>query len=161
NVVQAEAAFRQARALVQAARAQYFPTVTVGVGISGVQNSATATPGSSSAKSAFTEHSLPIDVSWELDVWGRIRRLVESNEANAQASAADLEAATLSARAELAQDYFLMRSLDAQKQILDETVIAYQKSLELTNNRYRSGIASRGDVLQAETQLKTTQAQAI
>ena len=161
NVAQAEAAYRQARALVQEARAQYFPTVTVGVGISGVQNSATANPRSSSASNALTEHSLPIDVTWELDVWGRIRRLVESNEANAQASAADLEAATLSARAQLAQDYFLMRSLDAQKQILDETVVAYQKSLELTNNRYRSGIASRGDVLQAETQLKTTQAQAI
>ena len=161
NVAQAEAAFRQARALVQAARAQYFPTVTVGVGISGVQNSATANPGSSSASNAFTEHSLPIDVSWELDVWGRIRRLVESNEANAQASAADLEAAKLSAQAELAQDYFLLRSLDAQKQLLDDTAVAYQKSLELTTNRYNSGIASRGDVLQAETQLKTTQAQAI
>src|SRR5262249_39780908 len=127
NVAQAEAAYRQARALVQEARAQYFPTVTVGVGVSGVQNSATATPRSSSTTNAITEHSLPIDVTWELDVWGRIRRLVESNEANAQASAADLEAATLSARAELAQDYFLMRSLDAQERILEETVVAYQK----------------------------------
>jgi NodT family efflux transporter outer membrane factor (OMF) lipoprotein len=67
----------------------------------------------------------------------------------------------LSARAELAQDYFQLRSLDGQKQLLDNTAVAFEKSLELTNNRYRSGIASRGDVLQAETQLKTTQAQAI
>ena len=104
---------------------------------------------------------MPVDVSWELDVWGRIRRTVESSEATAQASAADLEAATLSARAELAQDYFQLRSLDAQKQLLDNTAVAFDKSLQLTNNRYRSGIASRGDVLQAETQLKTTQAQAI
>jgi NodT family efflux transporter outer membrane factor (OMF) lipoprotein len=100
-------------------------------------------------------------MSWELDVWGRIRRTVESAQANAQASAADLEAAKLSAQADLAQDYFLLRSLDAQKQLLDATVVAYQKSLELTTNRYNSGVASRGDVLQAETQLKTTQAQAI
>jgi NodT family efflux transporter outer membrane factor (OMF) lipoprotein len=110
---------------------------------------------------AFTEHSLPIDVSWELDVWGRIRRTVESSEATAQASAADLAAAKLSAQAELAQDYFQLRSLDSQKQLLDETAVAFQKSLDLTNNRYNSGVASRGDVLQAETQLKTTQAQAI
>ena len=161
NIAQAEARFRQARALVQAARAAYFPTVTVGVGVTRTAPSATA--GSSTARNTqtFTEHSLPVDVSWELDVWGRIRRTVESNEASAQASAADLEAATLSARAELAQDYFQLRSLDGQKQLLDETAVAFQKSLDLTNNRYNSGVASRGDVLQAETQLKTTQAQAI
>ena len=86
---------------------------------------------------------------------------MESNEANAQANAADLEAAKLSARAQLAQAYFLLRIVDAQKQLLDATAVAYQKSLELTNNRYNSGVASHGDVLQAETQLKTTQAQAI
>ena len=161
NVAQAEAQFRQARALVQAARAAYFPTVTVGVGIT--RSAPSATAGSSTARNnqTFTEHSLPVDVSWELDVWGRIRRTVESSQATAQASAADLEAATLSARAELAQDYFQLRSLDAQKQLLDNTAVAFDKSLQLTNNRYRNGIASRGDVLQAETQLKTTQAQAI
>jgi len=161
NVAQAEARFRQARALVQAARAAYFPTVTVGVGITGSQPSPTASPGALKETRAFTEHSLPVDVSWELDVWGRIRRTVESAQANAEANVADLEAAKLSARAELAQDYFQLRSLDAQKQLLDETAVAFQKSLDLTNNRYNSGVASRGDVLQAETQLKTTQAQAI
>ena len=161
NVAQAEAQFRQARALVQAARAAYFPTVTVGVGITRTATSATSGSSTSRNNQTFTQHSLPVDVSWELDVWGRIRRTVESSEATAQASAADLEAATLSARAELAQDYFQLRSLDGQKQLLDNTAVAFEKSLELTNNRYRSGIASRGDVLQAETQLKTTQAQAI
>jgi NodT family efflux transporter outer membrane factor (OMF) lipoprotein len=161
NIAQAEARFRQARALVQEARAAYFPTVTVGLGVTGTQPSATVSPGPAKKTTAFTEHSLPIDVSWELDVWGRIRRTVESSEATAQASDADLEAAKLSARAELAQDYFQLRSLDAQKQLLDETAVAFQKSLDLTNNRYNSGVASRGDVLQAETQLKTTQAQAI
>jgi len=161
NIAQAEARFRQARALVQAARAAYFPTVTVGVGVTRTAPSATAGTSTARSSQTFTEHSLPIDVSWELDVWGRIRRTVESSEATAQASDADLEAARLSARAELAQDYFQLRSLDAQKQLLDTTTVAFQKSLDLTNNRYNSGVASRGDVLQAETQLKTTQAQAI
>jgi NodT family efflux transporter outer membrane factor (OMF) lipoprotein len=161
NVAQAEGRFRQARALVQAARAAYFPTVTVGVGVTRTAPSATAGSGTARNSQTFTEHSLPVDVSWELDVWGRIRRTVESSEATAQASAADLAAAKLSAQAELAQDYFQLRSLDSQKQLLDETAVAFQKSLDLTNNRYNSGVASRGDVLQAETQLKTTQAQAI
>src|SRR5207248_3327614 len=80
---------------------------------------------------------------------------------NAQASAADLETSRLSLQAELAQDYFQLRALDAQKQLLDITVAAFQKSLELTRNRYEGGVASRADVAQAETQLKTTQAQAI
>jgi NodT family efflux transporter outer membrane factor (OMF) lipoprotein len=161
NVAQAEARFHQARALVQSARAAYFPTVTVGLGITREQPSATVSGGPAKVTKPFTEHSLPIDVSWELDVWGRIHRTVEANEANTQASAADLEAAKLSARAELGQDYFQLRSLDAQKQLLDVTIVAYQKSLELTNNRYNSGVASRADVLQAETQLRTTQAQSM
>ena len=161
NIAQAEARFRQARALVQSARAAYYPTITVGIGVTGMQQSPTSQSRNPKTPSAFPEYTLPIDVSWELDVWGRIRRSVESSEASAQASAADLEAARLSARAEVAQDYFLIQSLDAQIRLLDATVIAFQKSLELTNNRYNAGVASRGDVLQAETQLKTTQAQAI
>ena len=161
NIARAEARFRQARALVQQTRAAYFPTVTVGVGITRTAPSETARSSTSRNNQTFTDHSLPIDVSWELDVWGRIRRSVEASQALAQASEADLEAARLSARAELAQDYFEIRSLDGQKQILDDTVVAFEESLQLTENRYRSGIASRGDVLQAETQLKTTQAQAI
>ncbi|HVO94984.1 MAG TPA: TolC family protein, partial [Terriglobales bacterium] len=149
NIAQADARYRQARALVVSARAAYYPTVTIGVGVTGVQSSPTTTPvkGPVQDKPPFTEHSLPIDVSWEIDVWGRIRRTVESGEANAQASAADLEAARLSARAQLAQAYFLLRTVDAQKQLLDATVVDYQKSLELTTNRYNSGVASRGDVL--------------
>jgi len=157
NVAVAEAQFRQARALVQQARASYFPTVTIGVG---VNNSSKSTTIASTAgmRTAPMLYSLPIDVSWEIDVWGRIRRLVESSQAGAQASAADLETARLSARTELAQDYVQLRTLDTQKQLLDAAVADFQKSLELTNNRYTSGVASRADVLQAETQLKTTQA---
>src|SRR5581483_8808595 len=161
NIAQAEARFRQARALVQQTRAAYFPTVTVGAGITRIAPSATAGSSTARANQTFTERSLPVDVSWELDLWGRIRRSVESSRALAQASEADLEAARLSARAELAQDYFALRSLDGQKRILDDTAVALEKSLQLTENRYRSGVASRGDVLQAQTLLKTTQAQAI
>ncbi len=159
NIAAGEAAFRQARALVQEARAQYFPTITVGIGVT--NSSQSTTLGSSNVRRAPTQYSLPVDVSWEIDVWGRIRRLVESSSASAQASAADLETARLSAQAELAQDYFQLRALDEQKRLLDETVIDFQKSLDLTHNRYAAGVASRADVLQAETQLKTTQAQAI
>lgn len=100
-------------------------------------------------------------IPWEADLWGRVRRLVESSKANAQASAADLESARLSAQTALAQDYFLLHVADAQRQLLDDTVAAYQKSLELTKNRYEAGVASKLDVVQAETQLKTTHAQAI
>ena len=160
NIVAAEAAYRQARAFVQEARAAYFPTVTIGVGVT---NSSVSTTIARSTAGRFSSmlYSLPVDVSWEIDVWGRIRRLVESNEASAQASAADVATARLSAQTELAQDYFQLRALDAQKRLLDESVVDFEKSLELTQNQYAAGIVSRADVLQAQTQLKSTQAQAI
>jgi NodT family efflux transporter outer membrane factor (OMF) lipoprotein len=167
NIAVAEAQFQQARALVREARASYFPTVTVGLGVTRVRGvvsttgDASQTNGRGTSRGTATVYSLPIDVSWELDVWGRIRRTVESNQASAQASAADLASSRLSLQAELAQDYIQLRSLDAQKQLLDATVMAFTKGLELTQNRYASGVASRADVVQAETQLKTTQAQAI
>jgi NodT family efflux transporter outer membrane factor (OMF) lipoprotein len=162
NIALAESQFRQARALIQQARAAYFPTVTIGAGVTRSQRSATfgANP-LQSVGASFNDFILPLDVTWQADVWGRIRRTVESNQASAQASAGDLENARLSVHAELAQDYFQLRTLDAQKQILNETVVALTNSLELTNNRYASGVVSKGDVLQAETLLKTTQAQGI
>lgn len=158
NLAAAEAQFRQARALVQAARASYFPTVTAGASYARSRKSSNAGKGLSGTAS---DYQLPVDVNWDLDVWGRVKRAVEASEASAQASAADLEAARLSIQAELAQDYFQLRALDAQKQLLDTTVNAYRKSLELVKNRYAAGVASRAEVLQAETQLKTTEAQAI
>jgi NodT family efflux transporter outer membrane factor (OMF) lipoprotein len=161
NLAVAEAQYHEAQALVREAQAGYFPTVTIGIGANRSSPSTTTGTGSARPSTTVSDYSLAIDVSWELDVWGRIRRTVESNQASAQASAADLEAALLSARAALAQDYFQLRTLDAQKHLLDSTVAAFAKSLELTKNRYASGVASSADVLQAETQLKTTQAQAI
>jgi NodT family efflux transporter outer membrane factor (OMF) lipoprotein len=161
NLAAAEAQFREARALVQEARANYFPTVTLGIGATRSSQSASTGGGSSRARTTVSDYSLPLDVSWELDVWGRIRRTVESNQAAAQASAGDLENARLSLQAELAQNYFQLRQLDAQKELLSATVAAFQKSLDLTQGLYTSGVVSRADVLQAETQLKTTQAQLI
>jgi NodT family efflux transporter outer membrane factor (OMF) lipoprotein len=161
SVMVAEAQFRQARALVQAARAGYFPTVTVGASFTRSRISSNA-PGMTGASSTATsDYLLLADASWEPDLWGRVRRTVEASKTSAQATAADLESTRLLVQAELAQDYFQLRVLDAQKQLLDTTVIAFQKFLELTKNQYASGVASKADVLSAETQLKTTQAQAI
>ena len=122
NVAAAEAQFRQARALVREARAGFFPTVTLGLGVTNAR-----TPALTSGVPArtTTSYSLPIDASWELDVWGRIRRTVESNQANAQASAADLEIVRLSLQAALAQAYFQLRTYDAQRELLERTVAAY------------------------------------
>ena len=99
--------------------------------------------------------------SWEPDLWGKVRRTVEGNRASAQSSEANLESIRLSMQATLAQDYFQLCALDTEKQTLDEAVGRYQKFLQMTQNRYATGVASRGDILLAETQLKTTQAQAI
>jgi NodT family efflux transporter outer membrane factor (OMF) lipoprotein len=159
NVAQAEAAYRQARAVAQQARAAYFPTLAIGASVTRTRQSNNV--GRVVSQSTFTDYQLPIDLTWELDLWGRVRRNVESQQANAQASAADYENIQLSAQAELAQDYFLLRALDTQKQLLDASAAAYDKSLQLTKNRYSGGVASRADVAQAETQLRTTQAQAI
>lgn len=158
DVVAAEARFRQARALVRSAKAGYYPTVSLGASVTNSRASATMGGGN---RSDSTVYSLPLDASWEADIWGRIRRSVESSRAGAQASAADLVAVRLSAQASLAQAYFQLRSNDAQLTLLKETAGNYQKSLELTRNRYGSGVVARSDVLQAETQLKSTQAQAV
>jgi NodT family efflux transporter outer membrane factor (OMF) lipoprotein len=173
----AEATYRQATALVREARAGFFPTVTIGAGYTRSQVSSTITSSGTNANATAAAltggvatsttgrptnfFQLPIDVTWTPDFWGRVRRTVESNQGNAQASAGDLDTARLSLQAELAQDYFQMRTLDAQRKLLDETVKAFEQSLELTRTRFRGGVASQVDVVQAETQLETTRAQAI
>ncbi len=156
NVAQAEANYRQAQALVRASRSGFYPTVTGGA-------SATRSRRSSEVggRGTTTDYLLPIDFSWEIDLWGRVRRTVEASQAGAQASQADLASALLSAQSLLAQDYFLLRTVDAQKKVLDDTIVEYRKTLVLTTNRYAAGVASRADVLQAETQLKSAQAQSI
>jgi NodT family efflux transporter outer membrane factor (OMF) lipoprotein len=159
TILAAEAQFRGAQALVQQARAGYFPTL--GTGVSTVRSQSPNLPNAPSTTRPVTTYNLPVNASWEPDLWGSVRRSVESSEANAQASAATLESVRLSAQATLAQNYFLLRIADAQKKLLDDTVAAYERSLELTRNRYAAGVAARVDVVQALTQLKSTQAQAI
>jgi NodT family efflux transporter outer membrane factor (OMF) lipoprotein len=159
DLAAAEARFREARALVASARADWWPTVSVGVSATRSRTSANLGTSFSSGRS-FNDYAMPIEASWEADVWGRIRRNVESSEASAQASAADLEAARLSLQATLAIDYFQLHTFDAQRRLLDETVDDYEKSLALTRSRYAQGVASRADVARAETQLESTRTQA-
>lgn len=143
-----EARYRQAHAAVQSARAQFFPVLG-------------GNAGASRARAAGNRYTVSIDASWEVDLWGRIRRLVEAARAGEQASAADLEAARLSLQAELATDYFQLRVTDVTRDLLDDTVKAFQSSYDVTQNRYRAGVVGKVDVVQAQSQLLSTQAQAI
>jgi NodT family efflux transporter outer membrane factor (OMF) lipoprotein len=155
----AQAQFMQARALVRLNRADLYPTVMAG--LSGTENrqSENRPIRGLTAQGNFADVVLPIDVSYEADVWGRVRRTVEAARADAQASAADLESVSLSLHAELAVDYFQLRSLDAEEQLLISNVKTFEEALRLTSNRYKGGVASGVDVAQAETQLETTRAQ--
>jgi NodT family efflux transporter outer membrane factor (OMF) lipoprotein len=173
SLKQAEAQYRQASALVSAARANFFPTLAVSAsatrsgryGSGSIVSGGTVIGGSGSSDSNSSHpantYSLPFTASWEPDLWGRVRRTVEGDVANAQASAATLESTRLSLHAELAQTYFQLRVVDEQKRLLDDTVAAYRKSLQLTQNQYNVGVAARADVVQADTQLKAAQVQAI
>lgn len=155
----AEAQFAEARAAVQVARAAYYPTVSGTGTATRTRQSQNKALFSATSPLNYNDFQLPIDASWEPDVWGRVRRTVEAARSEAQASAADLAGVDLSLHAELALDYFELRGLDTQKQLLDSTVVAYQKALDLTESRYKGGIASAVDVAQAQTQLETTRAQ--
>ena len=157
----AEAQLRGARAAIGVARAALFPTVTGTASVIGARQSLNR-PGASNPSSATrADYLLSADTSYEIDVWGRIRHNIEASTSSAQASAADLETARLSIHAELAVDYFALRGLDAQRQLLDFTITAFERALELTTNRYNAGVASQVEVLQARTQLENTRAQAI
>jgi NodT family efflux transporter outer membrane factor (OMF) lipoprotein len=157
NVARAEAVFRGARAAARGARADLFPTV--GANASATRSKPLAVR-SGPSTGTTTQYELSADLSWELDVFGRIRRNVESNVETAQATAGDLEAVRLALHAELAADYFLLHGLDAQKQLLDTNVAAFQTALQLTTNRFNQGVVSGVDVAQAQTLLETTRAQA-
>lgn len=166
SLAQAEAQYRQAAAAVGGARAGYAPTIAADGSAtrSGrFSHAAGSQPAQGTAASSHPSNtfSLPLSASWEPDLWGRVRRTVEADTANAQASAALLESVRLSLHAELAQDYFQLRSIDAQKKLLDDTVAGYQRSLQVTQNQYEAGVAARADVVQAQAQLKSAQAQAI
>jgi NodT family efflux transporter outer membrane factor (OMF) lipoprotein len=160
NLKAAEAAFRQASALVSEARAGFYPTVTLDADARRTRSSSgSANVPASRFRNTF-DTSAGIS-SWELDLWGRIRRTVESDVAAAQASAADIASARLSLQGQLASAYFQLRVTDELQRVLDATVEAFQRSLEITQNRYNVGIAARTDVASAQAQLENTRSQAV
>ncbi len=162
NLKAAEAQFRQARAALRYYRADYFPTVTYGPSATRERISSRRPPATSIFDGiTYNDFVLPFSVSYQADVWGRVRKNVESYREQAQASAADLATVNLSMHADLAVDYFQARSLDAEEQLLKSTVKQYEQALELNQNRFAGGIASEVEVEQARTQLETTRAQEI
>jgi len=162
NLKAAEAQFRQARAALRYSRADYYPTVSYGPSATRERVSSHRPPPNSIFNGiTYNDFVLPFSVSYQADVWGRVRKNVESFREQAQASAADLATVNLSMHADLAVDYFQARSLDAEEQLLNSTVQQYEQALELNENRFAGGIASEVEVEQARTQLETTRAQAV
>jgi NodT family efflux transporter outer membrane factor (OMF) lipoprotein len=156
NVKQAEAQFRQARALVTANHANYYPTIGTTPSINQSDNGRNTGRGAGGTSQSF---SLPATATWEPDLWGRVRLSVENAVSNAQVSAADLENIRLSQQALLATDYFLLSAQDMQMKVLSDTIAAYEKNLQLTIDRYNGGVASKSDVTLAQTQLAGARAQ--
>ena len=155
NIQQAEAQFRQARAVVAGNRANYYPSV-------GTSPSITQSDvGKNTGRGAGTSQtfSLPLDATWEPDLWGRVRLSVENAVSNAQVSAADLENVRLSEQALLAIDYFSLAASDMQQAVLHDTIDAYEKNLKLTTDRFNGGVASKADITLAQTQLAGARAQ--
>jgi NodT family efflux transporter outer membrane factor (OMF) lipoprotein len=169
NIKQAEAQYRAARALVQAARAAYFPTVGASASVTRAPGRSGVVTGGGTSSSTLqgtggkvtNTYTASLDASWEIDIWGKLRRATENATENMKASAADLDAARLSAQAELALDYFQLRVTDEEKRLFDANVAALEKSLNITQNQYKVGVAAQSDVAQAQTLLKSTQAAAI
>lgn len=158
---QAEANFRASRAAIRYFRAAKAPTISTAPSI-GAERLSPNQPyfNQNLASNGTGFFTLPVDLNYEVDLWGRIRRSITQATEQAQASAADLETTRLSLHAELAIDYFNMRSADAQRKLLDETVKAFENALQLTEDRYNGGAAPQSDVTQAQTVLQTAQVQA-
>ncbi len=161
NLKAAAAQYTQARAALRYNRAAYFPTLDGGASASRNKISNNRPPSLTTNGRTYNDFQIPFELSYEVDVWGRIRRTVESYREQAQASAADLATVNLSMHAQVALFYFQARVLDAEEQLLNSTVTQYEQALELIENRYAGGIASDLEVQQATTQLETTRAQAI
>lgn len=163
SVAQAEAQFRQARALVRSSRGAFFPSVDLSAGKTRAsQGTGSSSSGLSSSSSGIRDtYNTQLGVSWEADVWGKLRRDLEANTASAEASFADLAAMRLSQQSELVQNYLQLRVIDEQKRLLEATVAAYQRSLTMTQNQYQAGVSGKDAVAQAQTQLKSTQADLI
>lgn len=178
SIINADANYRQAVALVDEARASYFPNVTGSASLSrqkgsgsttfssssstGSSSTGTATTSNSSSSGKITTtHSLLLTATWEPDIWGLVHRTVEASAASAQSIAALLAVTRLSSQASLAQIYFELRGLDTDQSLLNKTVLDYKKTLQLTKNQYASGVVSRADIVQAQSALETAEATAI
>lgn len=169
NLRQAEAQYREARAIADAARANFWPTVGLNVGATRARapsagaNTVAATGLTNAVVTTrlSTDYSTGLGASWEPDVWGSVRRAVEAGDAGVQASADDLAGSRLSIQAALAQDYLQVRVIDLQRDLYAATTAGYARSLALTQHQYAAGVVLRSDVALAESQLKTGQAQAV
>jgi NodT family efflux transporter outer membrane factor (OMF) lipoprotein len=161
NLKAALAQYTQALATVRQFRANYFPTLSIAPSYSRNSVSANRPFGVPTKGNPYTDLVASGTATWEPDLWGNIRRTVQQARANAQASNADLANVDLSLRSELAMDYFELRGLDTQKQLLDDTIQQYQRFLQLTISRFHGGVATDADVAQAQTQLDQTIAQDI
>jgi len=161
NLAAAVARFEQARALVKVARSSFYPQLSVNASATRQRTSANAPQSGVAAGQAYTFNTftVPADVAWELDLWGRVRRQAEGARARFIASADDLESVRLAMQSEIASDYFVLRALEAERRILVDTTETYRRSLELTQNRRRGGIVTDLDVSEAETQLRSAEAQ--
>jgi NodT family efflux transporter outer membrane factor (OMF) lipoprotein len=155
NLAAALAQVASARAVLAASRSAIFPTLSVGAGST---RSATAENGNGQ-RTVSTNNSLTANAAWEIDLWGRLAEGVKAAGANYRASQADLAALRLSAQATLTQSYFALRTTEAQQALLERTVTANQRALQLTEVRYASGVVAQTDVLQARTQLRSVQSQ--
>jgi multidrug efflux pump len=160
SIAEAEARFRQARAIVRQERAAYFPQATGSTAATRTRPGAAARTGLPGG-TPLTDYSTAADVSWEADLWGRVRATVAGGVASAAAAEADLANTRLILTAELASNYFQLRSFDGELALFDQTIGAYERAAQLTRNQYDAGIVSRADVEQAETQLQSALAQAI
>ncbi|MCO7580276.1 efflux transporter outer membrane subunit [Pseudomonas sp. TNT2022 ID1048] len=163
SVAQSEAQYRQAQALVRSSRGAFFPSVDLSAGKTRAsQGTGSSNSGLSSSSSGIRDtYNTQLGVSWEADIWGKLRRGLEANQASAEASFADLAAMRLSQQSELVQNYLQLRVIDEQKRLLEATVAAYQRSLTMTQNQYQAGVSGKDAVAQAQTQLKSTQADLI
>jgi NodT family efflux transporter outer membrane factor (OMF) lipoprotein len=161
NLKAAAAQYTQARALVRYYRSYYFPTIDGGASATRNRISNNRPASIVANGTTYNDYQIPLELSYEVDVWGRVRRTVESYREQAQASAADLATVNLSMHAQLALDYFQARTLDAEEQLLNSTVTEYEQALELIESRFAGGLSSDLEVQQAKTQLETTRAQAI
>ncbi|MBZ5661169.1 MAG: efflux transporter outer membrane subunit [Acidobacteriia bacterium] len=153
--------FQEARDAVRISRSEQFPLVTVNASATRQRQSNDRALKGATSPTYYSDYILAGDVSYEPDVWGRVRMVVQSSRVQAQATAADLETVSLSLHAELALDYLTLRGLDAQKQLFDSNVTAFERALELTQSRFQGGLASREDVDLATTELEQTRAQDI